>query len=77
MLVTQDSVVQTFADAVVAYLVDSEIEQRQFEAEELRGVLLKGGLITGNELIWHVPKAIGSDPRFAWDMSGQNVKVQV
>lgn len=77
MLVTQNSVVQTFADAVVAYLVDSEIEQRQFEAEELRGVLLKGGLITGNELIWHVPKAIGSDPRFAWDMSGQNVKVQV
>lgn len=77
MLVTQDSVVQTFADAVIAYLVDSEIDQRQFEAEELRGVLLKGGLITGNELIWHVPKAIGSDPRFAWDMSGQNVKVQV
>lgn len=77
MLVTQNSVVQTFADAVVAYLMDSEIEQRQFEAEELRGVLLKGGLITGNELIWHVPKAIGSDPRFAWDMSGQNVKVQV
>lgn len=77
MLVTQNSVVQTFADAVAAYLVDSEIEQRQFEAEELRGVLLKGGLITGNELIWHVPKAIGSDPRFAWDMSGQNVKVQV
>ena len=77
MLVKQDSIVQTFADAVVAYLVDSEIEQRQFEAEELRGVLLKGGLITGNELIWNVPKAIGSDPRFAWDMSGQNVKVQV
>ncbi|MGM9602018.1 MAG: hypothetical protein ACI3W5_10650 [Faecousia sp.] len=77
MLVTQDSVVQTFADAVVAYLVDNEIEQRQFEAEELRSLLVKGGMIIGNELIWHVPKAIGSDPRFAWDMSGQNVKVQV
>lgn len=77
MLVTNDSDVQTFADAVVAYLVDNDIEQRQFEAEELRGMLVKGELIAGNELIWNMPKAIGRDPRFAWDVSGGKVKIQV
>ena len=68
---------QTFADAVVAYLVDSEIPERHFDAEELRGKLVRGGLIAGNELIWHMPKAIGSDPRFAWDASGQKVSIKV
>lgn len=77
MLVTQDSEVQTFADAVVAYLVDSGIDQRQFEAEELRGHLLDGGLIAGNELIYNVSKAIGTDPRFAWDASGGRVNIKV
>ena len=77
MLVTLDSEVQTFADAVVAHLVDSGIPERQFEAEELRSKLVDGGLIAGNELIWHMPKAIGSDPRFAWDASGGKVSIKV
>lgn len=77
MLVTPGSEIQTFADAVVAYLVDSGIPERQFEAEELRGRLVDGGLIAGNELIWHMPKAIGSDPRFAWDASGGKVSIKV
>lgn len=77
MLVTPDSEVQTFADAVVAHLVDNNISKRQFEAEELRGKLVNGGLIAGNELIWHMPKAIGSDPRFAWDASGGKVSIKV
>lgn len=77
MLVTPDSEIQTFADAVVAFLVDSGIPERQFEAEELRGRLVDGGLIAGNELIWHMPKAIGSDPRFAWNASGGKVSIKV
>ena len=77
MLVTPNSEVQTFADAVVAHLVDSGISERQFEAEELRGKLVDGGLIAGNELISHMPKAIGSDPRFAWDASGRKVSIKV
>ena len=77
MLVTPGGEIQTFADAVVAYLVDSGIPERQFEAEELRGRLVDGGLIAGNELIWHMPKAIGSDPRFAWDASGGKVSIKV
>lgn len=77
MLVTPDSEVQTFADAVVAYLIDSGIPERQFEAEELRRRLVDGGLIAGNELIWNMPRAIGSDPRFAWDASGEKVNIKV
>ena len=77
MLVTSGSEIQTFADAVVAYLVDSGIPERQFEAEELRGRLVDGGLIAGGELIGHMPKAIGSDPRFAWNASGGKVSIKV
>lgn len=77
MLVTKDSVIQTFADTVVAYLVDNDIEQRQFDAEELRCLLVNGGLIAGNELIWHMPKAIGKDPRFVWNASGEKVSIKV
>ena len=77
MLVTKDSEIQTFADTVVAYLVDNGIEQRQFDAEELRGKLVSGGLIAGNELIWHMPKAIGKDPRFVWNASGEKVSIKV
>jgi len=77
MLVTTDSEIQTFADTVVAYLVDNDIEQRQFDAEELRSLLVNGGLIAGNELIWHMPKAIGKDPRFVWNASGEKVSIKV
>lgn len=77
MLVSWDSEVQTFADAVIAYLVDSGISTRQFEAAALRESLVRGGLIGGNELVSNMPKAIGSDPRFAWDASGENVTIRV
>ena len=77
MLVTRDSEIQTFADAVVAYLVDEGIPERQFEAEELRRKLVDGGLIAGSELLSNMPKAIGSDPRFAWDVSGGKVNIKV
>lgn len=65
MLVSEKSEVQTFGDAVIAHLVDNEIEQRQFEAEELRQILVRGKLIVGNELIWNMRRAVGNDPRYA------------
>ena len=77
MLVTTGSVIQTFADAVVAHLVDNNIEGRYWEGEALRQELVAGGLIVGNELIWNMRKAIGSDPRFAWDIEGQFVTIKV
>ena len=77
MLVSWNSEVQTFADAVIAYLVDCGISERQFEAEKLRETLVRGRLIAGNELYKNMPKAIGRDPRFAWDAAGENVSIKV
>lgn len=77
MLVKAASPIQNFGDAVIAYLVESEIEQRSFEAEELRQLLVKSGMIQGNELIWNMPKALAKDERFAWDAKGENVTVRV
>lgn len=77
MLVTDDSPIQNFGDAVIACLVENETEQRSFEAEELRQLLVKTGMIQGNELIWNMPKALAKDERFAWDAKGENVTVRV
>lgn len=77
MLVTRDSEVQTFADAIAAHLVDNGIAERRFTAEALRRVLLDGGLIAGNELMGNLEKAIGRDPRFAWDAMGERVSINV
>lgn len=45
MLVSADSEVQSFNDAVIATLVENGIEQREFESEELRQILVDRGLI--------------------------------
>ena len=77
MLASKSSEIQSFPDAVVAFLVDDRVEQREFEAEELRQLLVQRGLIAGNELIWNMPKALANDSRFAWDASGQKVTIKV
>lgn len=77
MLVSLQSEIQTFADAVIAILIEEHIEQRQFEAEELRHLLVSHGLIAGNELIWNMPKALPNDGRYAWDAEGQNVTINI
>ena len=77
MIVSKDSEIQTFPDAVIAHLIDDHIEQREFDAEELRQHLVQRGLIAGNELIWNMPKALSNDGRFAWDASGQKVSIKV
>lgn len=77
MLVKTDSPIQNFGDAVIACLIESEIEQRSFEAEELRQFLVKIGMIQGNELIYNMPNALAKDERFAWDAKGENVTVRV
>ena len=77
MLVKVDSLIQNFGDAVIAYLIESETEQRSFAAEELRQLLVKSGMIHGNELIGNMPKALAKDERFAWDAKGENVTVRV
>lgn len=77
MLVSLNSEIQTFADAVIALLIEEHIEQRRFEAEELRHLLARRGMISGNELIWNMPKALPNDGRFAWDADGQNVTINI
>ena len=57
--------------------MDCGISERQFEAEKLRETLVRGRLIAGNELYKNMPKAIGRDPRFAWDAAGENVSIKV
>jgi hypothetical protein len=77
MLVREDSPIQNFGDVVATYLVENAIPQRQFEAEELRGMLVDAGILRGNELIWNMPKALSSDERFAWDATGNQLVVKV
>lgn len=77
MVVTADSEVQTFPDAIISVLVDEHIEKRQFDAEELRKLLLQRGLIEGNELMWTMPKATANDSRFIWSSNGQTVTINI
>lgn len=77
MIVSKDSEVQNFADAVAAFLIDDGIEERAFEAEELRQMLVRRGMVAGNELIWNMHKALADDSRFIWDAEGRYVNVKV
>ncbi len=77
MVVSNRSEIQTFGDAVIAMLLDGGISQRQFEAEELRHLLVDRGMVSGNELIWNMPKALPNDGRFAWDSDGQHVTINI
>jgi len=77
MLVQNDSPIQCFGDVVVSHLLENDIKQRDFEAEELRCELVAAGIIHGNELIWNMPKALRNDARFAWDAVGNHVTVKV
>lgn len=77
MLVDNDSWIQDFRDAVAIYLHDEMIERRSFEAEELRKLLVDAGMISGNQLIWNMHKALSGDPRFLWDGDGNKVNVRL
>lgn len=77
MLVAGNSEVQSFSDAVAALLIDDSIEQREFEAEELRLMLVRRGLINGSELTGNMPKTLENDGRYAWSADGRRVMVKV
>lgn len=75
MLVSNDSPIQGFGDVVISYLAENEVEQKNFEAEELRWKLVNAGILKSNELIWNMHKALKNDGRFAWDVAGSHVTV--
>lgn len=77
MLVVNDSPIQNFGDVVISYLLEQNIVRRNFEAEELRQLLVDGGILHGNELIWNMPKALKYDGRFAWDASVNQVTIKI
>lgn len=77
MLVENSSPIQNFGDVVISCLLENEVEQRKFKAEDLRLILVKTGILHGSELIWNMPKALKSDSRFAWDVKGENVTVMI
>jgi len=77
MLVEKSSWIQDFRDAVAVYLNEEYQNCTLFEAEELRRILAKSGMINGNELIYNMHKALGKDPRFLWDSDNANVTVRL
>ena len=77
MFVDKDSWIQDFRDVVAVFLHDEMPDRDEFDAEELRAVLVNAGMISGNQLIWHMHTALGSDPRFLWNSDGDHVKVRI
>ena len=77
MLVKNDGSIQNFGDAIIANLIDDGVEQREFEAEELRKYLIEKEMIQGGELIGAMQEVLSGDERFAWDAFGKNVTVKL
>lgn len=76
-LVRENCELQTFGDAIIAYMIDNNIGARCLQAEQLRQILVDGKLLGEYELIGNLPRAIGNDPRFAWDAIGENVNIRI
>ena len=66
-VVHKDSLINTFADLVYAYIITENTIKlpKTFAAEELREKLCRFGMIEGGELIFNMHKAL-DDRRFAW-----------
>ena len=77
VLVPNNSWIKDFRDAAAIFLLENYPDQKTFEAEELRQIFVKSGMIKGNELIWNMHKALGKDPRFIWDSDGSHVRVEL
>ncbi len=78
MLVTNDSEVQTFCDAVAAMFIDNDFPRRRYKADEFHALLTDNGLIGLNQLIGGaMAQALAGDPRFAWDIDGKHVTVSI
>lgn len=82
MLVTLDSEIQTFSDAVLSVFVENQISHLtdnvlQYSSEELRQFLVEYGLIAGRELINKMPEALPNDGHFIWDLDRKNVTIKL
>ena len=77
MLVANDSDIVDFRDAVAVFLYEEHPERTSFEAEELRKLLVRAGMLYGNELIGNMHNALKGDPRFLWNSDGSKVTVRL
>ena len=77
MLVANDSDIVDFRDAVAVFLYEEHPERTSFEAEELRKLLVRAGMLYGNELIYNMHNALKGDPRFLWNSDGSKVTVRL
>ena len=77
MFVEKESWIQDFRDVVAVFLHKEMPNRCEFEAEELRGILVDAGMISGNEMIYNMHKALGDDPRFLWNSEGSCIKVRL
>lgn len=82
MLVTLDSEIQTFSDAVLSLFVEKQItlldnSVLQYSSEELQQILVKYGLIAGRELIYTMPDALPNDGHFIWDLDRKSVTIKI
>lgn len=74
-IVPVESEYKTFEDVVISML-NSQMElPKRMDAEDLRLLLRKEGMVTGNELIYNMHKAL-NDFRFAWTDNNQIVYIQ-
>lgn len=81
MLVTLDSEIQTFSDAVLSVFIENQVSQLadkmlQYSSEELQHLLVEYGLIAGKELIFKLPDALPNDSHFKWDLSHKIVTIK-
>lgn len=82
MLVSHDSEIQTFSDAVLSIFAENHISQLaettlKYTGEELRKILVEYGLIAGKELIYTMPDALPSDEHFIWDLENKNITIKI
>lgn len=76
MIVTLDSDIETFPEAVLTFLYDEGLKIQQCEADELRRLLLNFEVI-GNELNTNqLYRATKDDRHFVWDRSKKNVNIR-
>lgn len=82
MLVTLDSEIQSFSDAVLSVLVENRVTRLadgvlQYSSEELRQLLIDYGLIAGRELIYTLPDALPNDGHFIWNLDRKNITIKI
>ncbi|MGM9992108.1 MAG: hypothetical protein ACI376_04560 [Candidatus Bruticola sp.] len=75
MVVSGSSSIQTFADVVAAWFVDTNQSSNRFDAEELRIKLERDKIIGENELSNRMCQVLDRDPRFVWNADSSVVNI--